>query len=79
MNRNRFVIESLLSYLYIHYVASLSEGHNWGSPHDPGTDPDCTSSYLMNEFAQDGSSTTHHVSHIHAVNVFLNVKQRLIA
>lgn len=34
-------------------------GHNWGSHHDP---PRCRNGFLMNEFAQDGSSLSHMVS-----------------
>lgn len=35
-------------------------GHNWGSHHDPNTD-ECAS-FLMNEYAQDGSRDSHTVS-----------------
>ena len=36
-------------------------GHNWGSNHDPATDPECSDMYIMNEYAQDGSQPTHTV------------------
>ena len=36
-------------------------GHNWGSHHDPST-AECRGSFLMNEFAQDGSEASHMVS-----------------
>ena len=39
----------------------IPTGHSWGSPHDPGNDPDCTSQYLMNEFAQDSTEGSHRV------------------
>ena len=34
-------------------------GHNWGSYHDPGGDPNCRNQFLMNAFAQDGSNDNH--------------------
>ncbi|CAI8050023.1 ADAM 17-like protease [Geodia barretti] len=40
-------------------VVAHEVGHNWGSHHDPGNDPECSESYLMNEFAQDGSESSH--------------------
>ena len=43
------------------HIIILPIGHSWGSPHDPGNDPDCTSQYLMNEFAQDSTEGSHRV------------------
>ena len=43
-------------------VVAHEVGHNWGSHHDPGNNPECSESYLMNEFAQDGSASSHSVS-----------------
>jgi disintegrin and metalloproteinase domain-containing protein 17 len=40
-------------------VVGHEVGHNWGSHHDPPHDEDCDKSYLMNEFAQDDSLTSH--------------------
>lgn len=40
-------------------------GHNWGSHHDPNT-PDCTNRWLMYEYVQDGSQSTHTVSQINS-------------
>ena len=45
----------------IHIIIIILIGHSWGSPHDPGNNPDCTSRYLMNEFAQDSTEGSHRV------------------
>ena len=47
-------------------------GHRWGSPHDPGDHADCRQVYLMNEFAQDDTESTHRVRNKH--NTYTNLQ-----
>lgn len=51
-------------------VTGHEVGHNWGSPHDPGT-TECDNRWLMNSYAQDGSLDTHMVRFYDNMHVLL--------